>query len=148
MWVLHDNLKKPTRFFGPEHFKHREIGTEPSRRGAVLASHMGDKFKGKWEMSKERGYASDEEQEDPKSNKKMVLRQWNEEQKRNESSWKNLLERNTNASVLSRRPESERRTLMVTSLDELSFVISNYEKILQLHRITAGIKSIQKIIEF
>ena len=61
---LHDNLKKPTRCVRPEHFQHREIGTEPSRRGAVLGSHMGNKFKGKWEMSKERGYASEEEQEE------------------------------------------------------------------------------------
>ena len=68
-----------------------------------------------------------------RSNKKMVLRQWNVEQKRTESSWKNLLERNTNVSMLSRRHESERRILMAISLDELSFVKSNYEKILQLH---------------
>ena len=59
---LHDNLKKPTRCVRPEHFQHREIGTEPSRRGAVLGSHMGNKFKGNGRCQK--SVASEEERGD------------------------------------------------------------------------------------
>lgn len=60
----YDSIKKSTRFIEPDDFKYREIGTEPSRRAAVLATFMSAKFKGKWEMSKERGWKSDDEEEE------------------------------------------------------------------------------------
>ena len=57
---------------------------------AISSKEMGD-VKRAW-LAKRSG-------EIPRSNKKMVLRQWNVEQKRTVSSWKNLFKGNTNATI-------------------------------------------------